>query len=122
MRNKVLIVDDEEYLIELVRVNLKARGIEVLMAHNGEDGLRMAFNEKPDIIILDVCMPALNGWDVCRLLKSDPITSETLVIFLTASTQKEDIEEAKRVGGDYFLPKPFDIERLIDIITKSLCS
>lgn len=116
MKKKVLIIEDEENLIELLRVNLSAGGFDVLVANDGEDGLLKSFSETPNAIILDVRLPQIDGWKVCRELKGNAGTKNIPVIILTAASQKSDFEEAKNAGCDLFLTKPFDPLRLVKIV------
>ncbi|HAX61300.1 MAG TPA: hypothetical protein DCX95_01895 [Elusimicrobia bacterium] len=120
MSKKILIIDDEINLLELLRVNLETAGFNVITAADGEDGLKMIFDENPDLVILDIYLPGIDGCDLCHKIKNDPRTKHIPVIFLTAATQKEDIRKAIDAGGDLFLPKPFDPLKLVEIAEKIL--
>lgn len=120
MSKKVLVVDDEECLVELIRINLAAKGFDVITAPDGKTALEKAAGEMPDLIILDVMLPDIKGWEVCRKIKSDPKTRDIKIIFLTASAQKKDIERAKESGGSFFIPKPFDPLELAGIVEQIL--
>jgi CheY-like chemotaxis protein len=117
---KILVVDDNNKSINLLKLNLEAYGFDVATAINGREGLDKAFSESPDAIILDVRMPALNGWQVCERLKKDLRTQAIPVIFLTAYSQKTDIEKSQKLGAELFLTKPLDPEELVQKIGKIL--
>jgi DNA-binding response OmpR family regulator len=88
------------------------KGYEAITAADGAEGLRMAFSELPDVIILDVTMPKLSGWEVCKRLKKDDATKNIPIIFLTAKDQVPDKLLGLELGGDRYLTKPFDLEQL----------
>lgn len=113
----VLVIEDEKALAELVRINLSLRGISVLTAGTGEEGLELAYSEHPKLILLDVRLPDLDGWEICRELKKKTTDHWTpAIVFLTAATQKTDREKAKESGGDGFLEKPFEITDLVGTV------
>lgn len=120
MPKKILIVDDETELLKAISIRLKASGYEVLTAQDGQEGLEKARNSNPDLIILDVLMPRLDGYEVCRLLKFDEKYSLIPVIMLTAKTQEVDKAMGKKVGANDYLTKPFETQDLIDKIKKHL--
>lgn len=120
MPKKILIVDDEINLLELVKVNLEAAGFSVITAQDGEEGLKKTYDENPDLIILDIYLPGIDGCELCRRIKNDPRTKDMPVIFLTAATQKEDIKKAIDAGCDLFLSKPFDPLKLVEMAEKIL--
>lgn len=120
MPKKILIVDDETELLKAISIRLKASGYEVLTAQDGQEGLEKARNSNPDLIILDVLMPRLDGYEVCRLLKFDEKHSLIPVIMLTAKTQEVDKAMGKKVGANDYLTKPFETQDLIDKIKKYL--
>jgi len=104
----VLVVDDEQSIRLLCRVNLGASGIEVLEADDGKAGLELARSERPDLILLDVMMPGLDGWDVARELAEDAVTRDIPVVFLTARAETADRRRGAQLGGVGYLVKPFD--------------
>jgi len=120
MTKKILIIEDEKNLVELLKINFEAAGFEVMFANDGEEGLLQTKTEKPDAIILDIRLPIINGWDVCKTIKSNPATSNILVIILTAATQKSDYEESKKAGCDMYITKPFDPIELVSIVSNIL--
>jgi two-component system alkaline phosphatase synthesis response regulator PhoP/two-component system response regulator VicR len=113
---KIMIIEDEDNLIELLKVNLMAEGFSVSVASNGIEGLKRTEDERPDAVILDVRLPLMDGWKVCQRLKENAKTKSIPIIILTAASQKSDAAEAKRVGCDLFLTKPFDPIELVKIV------
>jgi DNA-binding response OmpR family regulator len=105
---RVLVVDDEQSIRLLCRVNLGASGIDVLEADDGETALELARREKPDLVLLDVMMPGLDGWSVARELAEDERTRDIPVVFLTARAEASDRRRGARLGGVGYLVKPFD--------------
>ncbi len=110
---KILMVDDEVDLVETVRFPLEMEGYHVLVSYNGEDALNQARKEKPDLIILDVMLPKLDGYKVCRLLKFDERYKHIPILMLTAKTQEKDKLIGKETGADEYITKPFEIDELI---------
>jgi DNA-binding response OmpR family regulator len=104
----VLVIDDEQSIRLLCRVNLAASGMEVLEAEDGEHGIELARKEQPDLILLDVMMPGLDGWEVARRLGRDAATSEIPIVFLTARAGADDRALGEQVGGVGYIVKPFD--------------
>jgi two-component system, OmpR family, alkaline phosphatase synthesis response regulator PhoP len=104
----VLVVDDERSIRILCRVNLIASGIEVLEASDGREGLELARQERPDLLLLDVMMPGLDGWTVARELASDEETRDIPIVFLTARADPSDRRLGAQLGGVGYVVKPFD--------------
>jgi len=111
---KILIVDDEVDLVETVRFPLELEGFDTLVAYNGEDGLNQARKEKPDLIILDLMLPKLDGYKVCRLLKFDERYKDIPILMLTAKTQEKDKILGKETGADEYITKPFEMDYLLE--------
>ena len=105
---RVLVVDDERSIRLLCRVNLAASGMEVLEASNGREGLELARRERPDLVLLDVMMPDLDGWTVARELAADEQTREIPIVFLTARADPADRRLGEQLGGVGYVVKPFD--------------
>lgn len=103
---KILIVDDEPDILEFLRYNLIKEGFAVIVASDGEEGLRLAERERPDLIILDIMMPRMDGVEVCRQLRSKPEFDKTLITFLTAREEDYSQIAALEVGGDDYITKP----------------
>ena len=112
MGKKVLICDDESYILEAVQYVVRRSGFEPLLAQNGEEALTITRKEKPDMIILDIIMPKINGFDVCRQLKSDPVTRKIYIAMLTARGYESDSLTSQQCGADEFITKPFSPQKL----------
>lgn len=106
-KEKILVVDDEEDILELVRYNLAKERYQVTCALSGEIALEKAREERPDLILLDLMLPGLDGLTVCRELKHDPVTSSTPIIMLTAKGEEADIVVGLELGADDYIVKPF---------------
>lgn len=123
MAKKILIIEDERKISKLLKINFTSEGYEVDIAHTGEQGLDKIDSFKPDLIILDVMLPGMDGWEICKKIKSNPAYKKISVLILTASTQKADIEKSVTVKADGFLGKPFEIhfinEKIKDMIKHS---
>ena len=105
---KILIVDDEETNIALIKAALKGIDHELVVAHDGEEGIALAKKEMPDVIILDVMMPKLDGFKVCGMLKSDKRFARIAVVILSSRAGDDDMKIAREVGADVYMVKPFD--------------
>ncbi len=103
---KILIVDDEPDILEFLRFNLEKEGFSVFSAPNGEEGISLAEQERPDLIILDIMMPVMDGVEVCRTLRSKPEFSKTIIAFLTAREEDYSQIAALETGGDDYITKP----------------
>ena len=110
---KILVVDDEADLVETIRFSLELEGYNVLVATNGEEGLNLARQEKPDLILLDLMLPKLDGYKVCRLLKFDERHKHIPILMLTAKTQEKDKILGKETGANEYITKPFDMDELM---------
>ena len=118
---KILIADDEPSLRLLVRATLSAnKSFDLLEATDGTEALNKAQKELPELILLDVMMPGLSGFEVCERLKNDPKTKDIIIIMLTAKGQQSDRDWAISIGTDYFLTKPFSPIELFNLIEKIL--
>ena len=113
---KILLVDDEVDLVETVRFSLEGEGYHVLVSFNGEDALNKARKETPDLILLDLMLPKLDGYKVCRLLKFDERYKHIPILMLTAKTQEKDKILGKETGADEYITKPFDMDGLVEKI------
>lgn len=115
---KVLIVDDEKDIVETIQFVLEAQGYSCITAFDGEKGLKKAKDKNPDLIILDVMMPNINGFKISRLLKFDAKYKNIPIIMLTARSQKEDKMIGEETGADLYMTKPFDIDQLVNNVKK----
>ena len=113
MPKKILIVDDEPGYLTLVKNRLEAAEYQVLTAQEGQEALEKAKREKPDLIILDLMLPKMDGYKVCGLLKRDTRYSKIPVILFTARAQEADRKQGEEVGADAYLTKPFDAPALL---------
>ena len=116
MPTRVLVIDDEAPIRLLCRVNLEAEKMEVLEASDGPTGLDLARGERPDVILLDVMMPGLDGWRVAERLIEDPETQEIPIIFLTARAEFRDRARGLDIGGVDYVTKPFNPVDLADLV------
>ena len=112
-QKKILVVDDEVDLVETLRFPLEMEGFNVLVSYNGEDALNQTRKENPDLILLDLMLPKLDGYKVCRLLKFDERYKHIPILMLTAKTQEKDKLLGKETGADEYITKPFDIDELM---------
>lgn len=117
-KKTILLVDDEKDLLETMVMALEAQGFDVISAFDGEEGLAKAVSEKPDIVILDLMMPKMNGYQVCWELKNREETKALKVIMLTAKTQESDKFWGFETGADDYVTKPFEMSELVKKITK----
>lgn len=113
MAKRILIVDDEVQFVEMVKMRLEAAGYETLSAYDGHDGLNKAKKDRPDLMILDLMLPKMNGHKVCGLLKNDTRYSGIPIIMFTASAQGEDIMLSEDLGAEEYVTKPFDPKILL---------
>ena len=111
---KILIVDDEVDLVETVRFRLEKEGFTVLVSEDGEDALNRARNESPDLILLDIMLPKLDGYKVSRLLKFDERYKHIPILMLTAKTQEKDKTLGMETGADEYITKPFEMDDLME--------
>jgi DNA-binding response OmpR family regulator len=109
----ILIVDDEVDLVETVRFPLEMEGYRVLVSYNGEDALNQARKENPDLILLDLMLPKLDGYKVCRLLKFDDRYKHIPILMLTAKTQEKDKILGMETGANEYITKPFEMDDLL---------
>lgn len=113
---RILIVDDEEGIVKVVKMYLEHHRYEVITANDGQVGLEKAKTEKPDLIVLDLMLPRINGYKVCGLLKKDTRYAKIPVILFTAKAKAEDIELGKKVGADAYITKPYERDVLLSKI------
>ena len=111
---KILIVDDEPNIVMSLEFLLRKNGYEVFIARNGTEAMETIRREKPHIILLDVMMPDVDGYDVCRYVKSNPETSPAKVIFLSAKGRETDIQKGYEAGASLYLTKPFSTRVLME--------
>ena len=110
MSQKVLVVEDDINIAELLRLYLEKDGFEVKIAHDGGEGLKLAESEQPDLVLLDIMLPVLDGWQVCRRLRK---TTKTPIIMLTAKGETEDKVSGLEMGADDYIVKPLEMKEVI---------
>lgn len=111
-----MVVDDEVDLVKTIQFALEAEGYQVLVSYNGEDALNQSRKENPDLILLDLMLPKLDGYKVCRLLKFDEQYKHIPIVMLTAKTQQKDRLLGMETGADEYITKPFDMGKLTEKI------
>ncbi len=119
-RKKILIIEDEPDQILMLRIRLEGNDFEVVSAPDGDEGLKTVQKENPDLIILDLIMPKMDGLDVCRNLKGNTKTSKTPIIVMTASGEDSLEEKSRSSGSDCFMRKPYDSKDLVEKIKELL--
>jgi len=112
MPEKVLIIDDEEHIVELIKYNLDSSGYTTFEAYNGNDGLKTARKEMPDIILLDLMLPGIDGLEVCKSLRNDDKLKNVPIIMLTAKSEEIDKILGLELGADDYITKPFSVREL----------
>lgn len=110
MAEKILVVDDEQTTVEILSLVLNRQGYDVIKAYRAEEALRKAYRMHPDLVLLDIMMPEMDGWEVCKRLRE---LSDVPIIFLTARTDTEDIVKGLEMGADDYIVKPYDSDELI---------
>ena len=120
MTKKILIVDDEKDIVETLKFILESEGYDCVVAYDGEETLSLAKNENPDLIVLDVMLPKINGYKVCRLLKFDSKYKHIPILMVTARTQAEDKIIGEETGANEYITKPFDIETITTLVKQYL--
>ncbi len=117
-QKKILIVEDSKTISTVLIEVLKSEGFEVFWANNGVDGIRLAKMKKPDLILLDLLLPKLNGYEVCNAIKRDNITRHINILVISTLDDTEHIEKAKLCGAKNFMKKPYDLQALLTEIKR----
>ena len=112
-KEKILVVDDEEDIVDLIRYNLEREGFQVIPAYDGEQALTLAQKEFPNLIVLDLMLPGINGLDVCRVLRNTSETSRLPIIIVSAKATEPDIVVGLEIGADDYITKPFSHRELV---------
>lgn len=112
-KKKILVVDDESGLVEMLSIRLEANNYQVIAASDGQEGLDKARAESPDLIILDLMLPKLDGCQVCRALKSDEKYKQIPIVIFTARAQESDVKAGNEAGADAYITKPFEPDILL---------
>lgn len=119
-RKKLLVVDDEELVRKMVCLWFEREGFSVISAENGTEGLRLAIQEKPDVVLLDIMMPGLHGFEVCKRIREQPSLAKTVIIMTSARSYKPDLDKAKELGANDYVVKPSDSANLLNTVNKHL--
>jgi two-component system, OmpR family, alkaline phosphatase synthesis response regulator PhoP len=117
---KILVVDDDRNIRKLLDFNFTTANHKVLLSRNGSDAVKKAESEKPDLILLDIMMPVMDGYEACKILKQNEATKNIPVFMLSSKSQIVDLDEAFEAGADDYIIKPFDIEKLENTINYKL--
>lgn len=120
--SKILVIDDEPQVTEIIEAFLSSAGHKVIVDNRASEAFERAKKTKPDVILLDIMMPEIDGYSICNQLKGDPATASIPVVFLTGKDRSDDQGRSFKVGGDMFIKKPFSCERLLEIINIILMS
>ncbi|WP_287154179.1 response regulator [Candidatus Solincola tengchongensis] len=120
MAYRVLVVDDDPMVTRLVRINLELENFEVEEAWDGKTAMRMMRENRPDLLVLDIMMPQMDGWEILKLVREDEQLRDLPVVVLTAKVQEEDIARGWRMGADGYIVKPFNPVILADALRKVL--
>jgi CheY-like chemotaxis protein len=120
IKPKILVAEDERDIRELIGFTLRFAGLDVTLTRNGEEAVEQAPQLKPDLIMLDVRMPKMTGYDACRALKNNPDTRNIPVVILSAKGQDGEIQEGKEAGADHYIVKPFAPDRLSEQVKEIL--
>ena len=117
---RILVVDDQPDIRLMCRVNLALEGYEIVEAPDGESALTTVYAQQPDLVLLDVMMPRVDGWEVLRTLKTGPATAHIPVVMLTARVQREDEIQGWKLGASDYLPKPFNPATLSAVVRRAM--
>ena len=120
MAYKILVVDDEPTIVRLMEFILARQGHELIVAVNGEEALEKIKSQRPDLVLLDIMMPRIDGYEVAQRLRADPATVSLPIIMLSAKAQDEDIRRGVEVGVDEYVTKPFTPDHLVQVVAKYL--
>ena len=113
---KILIIDDEQEIIEVITPALENHGYRVLSANDGLEGFKRILNDEPDLVLLDIKMPKVDGYTLCQMIKGNEKIKHIPVIMLSAKTQEADILEGKKSGAADYIIKPFEIKKVLETI------
>ncbi|RYG68630.1 response regulator [bacterium] len=120
MAKRILAVDDEKHILRLVQINLEKAGYDVVTASNGREAVEAVRSEHPDLIVMDVMMPEMDGFEALKILKADDATSSIPVVMLTAKAQDADVFQGWQSGADLYLTKPFNPMELLTFVRRIL--
>jgi CheY-like chemotaxis protein len=115
---RVLVVDDDQVIRQLIGINLELEGFEVHMAADGEEALQQVVDVQPDVVVLDVMMPRLDGLEVARRLRLDPRTRDLRLVLVSARAQAADLQRGEDMGVDAYITKPFEPDELVEVVRR----
>lgn len=115
-KNRILVVEDEESLLKLESILFTSKGYQVTGVRGGVDALRSISQERPDLVVLDIMLPDMDGFEVCRSIKEDPETRSIPVVMLTAKKSSRDLEAGRIAGADAYITKPFKSVKVLEVI------
>lgn len=116
IKNRILVVEDEESLLKLESILFTSKGYAVTGVRDGKSALDAIAADRPDLVVLDVMLPGLDGFEVCRAIKENPVTSSIPVVMLTAKKSSNDLERGRLAGADAYLTKPFKSVKVLEVI------
>ena len=120
MKRKILIVDDEPNIVMTLEYTFKKKDFEVYIARDGSEALQILENNTPDVVLLDIMMPNVDGYQTLKLIRNNDSLKNTKVVFLTAKNKASDIEKGLKLGADKYLIKPFSIKKIVSEINELL--
>jgi twitching motility two-component system response regulator PilG len=115
-KGKILVVEDEESLLKLESILFSSKGYQVTGVRDGKSALESIAADRPDVVVLDIMLPDLDGFEVCRAIKENPQTCTLPVIMLTAKKSSQDLERGKQAGADAYITKPFKSVKVLEVI------
>jgi twitching motility two-component system response regulator PilG len=115
-KGKILVVEDEESLLKLESILFSSKGYTVTAVRDGKSALDSIAADRPDVVVLDIMLPDLDGFEVCRAIKENPETRSLPVIMLTAKKSSQDLERGKQAGADAYITKPFKSVKVLEVI------
>ena len=120
MKRKILIVDDEPNIVMTLEYTFKKKDFEVYIARDGSEALQILENNTPDVVLLDIMMPNVDGYQTLKLIRNNDSLKNTKVVFLTAKNKASDIEKGLKLGADKYLIKPFSVKKIVSEINELL--
>ena len=120
MPKEILIVDDEPDVVVPMQFLMEQQGYSVMAAYRGEDALDLIYQYKPDLVLLDIMLPGIDGWEVCEIIRLNPNYRDIKIVFLTAKGRDEDIAKGLALGADAYITKPFSNAELVATVNKLL--
>jgi DNA-binding response OmpR family regulator len=120
MPKDILIVDDEPGIVAPIQFLMKQQGYNVMIAENGEDALELIYKYKPDLVLLDIMLPTIDGYEVCEIVRLNPDTRSVKIIFLTAKGREVEIAKGMALGADAYIVKPFSNAELVAKVNELL--